>query len=101
MSGESTTDRQFNVLNETFINLFGKGTNGKAGPSSTFSINTNNHCQLCQSEEHTTSTCLKLANKRLKCANYIGGHKTNNCGMKCSFYFGLGHMEEMMHPQVP
>jgi hypothetical protein len=49
MSGESTTDRQLNVLNETFINLFGKGTNGKAGPSSTFSINTNNHCQLCQS----------------------------------------------------
>jgi hypothetical protein len=41
MYEESTTDRQLHVLNETFINFFGKGTNGKAGPSSTISINTN------------------------------------------------------------
>jgi hypothetical protein len=33
MSGESTTDRHLHVLNETLINFFGKGTNGKAGPS--------------------------------------------------------------------
>ncbi len=101
MSGESTIDRQLNFLNETFINFFGKGTNGKAGPNSTFFVNTNNHCQLCRSEEHTTSTCLKLADKRPKCANYRGGHKTNNCGMKCFFYLGLGHTKEMTHPQIP
>jgi hypothetical protein len=34
--GESTTNRQFHVLNETFINFFGKGTNGKARPNIIF-----------------------------------------------------------------
>jgi hypothetical protein len=29
--GESTTNWQFHVLNETFINFFGKGTDGKIG----------------------------------------------------------------------
>jgi hypothetical protein len=101
MSRESITNRQLNVLNETLINFFGKGTNGKAGPNSTFFINTNNHFQLCWSEKHTTSTCLKLADKRPKCANYRSGHKTNNCGLKCFFYLGLRHTKEMMHPQVP
>jgi hypothetical protein len=48
MSGKSIIDRQLHVLNETLIIFFGKGTNGKAGPSSTVSTNTNNHCQLCR-----------------------------------------------------
>jgi hypothetical protein len=47
MSRESTTNRQLHVLNETLINLFGKGTDGKARPSSIVSINIDNHCQLC------------------------------------------------------
>jgi hypothetical protein len=94
MFGEFTTNRQLHVLDETFIQFFGKGINGKVKPSTTFSINTNNRCQLCSSKEHTTITCPKLANTRPKCAKCGGGHKTNNCGLKCSFYFGLRHMEE-------
>ncbi len=66
MFGKSTTDRQLHVLNETLINFFGKGSDGKARPSSTFSVNTNNGCQLCRSKEHTTSACLKLANTRCR-----------------------------------
>jgi len=31
---------------------------------------------------------------RPKCAKCGSGHKTNNCGLKCSFYFGLGHTED-------
>jgi hypothetical protein len=42
MFGESTIDQQLHVLNQTFINFFGNGTDGKARPSSTFSFNTNN-----------------------------------------------------------
>ncbi len=42
MSGESTTDCQLHVLNETLINFFGKGTDGKAGPSTSFSFNIHN-----------------------------------------------------------
>ncbi len=49
MSEESTTDCQLHVLNETLINLFGKGTNGKARPNLIVSVNTSNHCQLCRS----------------------------------------------------
>jgi hypothetical protein len=41
--GESTTNHYLHVLNETFINFFEKGTNGKVRPSTTFST-TNNHC---------------------------------------------------------
>jgi hypothetical protein len=36
MSGKSITDRQLHVLNETLINFFGKGTDGKAGPNQLF-----------------------------------------------------------------
>jgi hypothetical protein len=31
---------------------------------------------------------------RPKCAMCRSGHKTNNCGLKCSFYFGLRHTKE-------
>jgi hypothetical protein len=92
--GESTTNRQFHVLNETLINFFGKGINGKVEPNTTFSINTNNHCQLCRSKEHTTSACPKLADTRPKCAKCRGGHKNHNCGLKCFFCFGLGNIDE-------
>jgi len=94
MSGESTTNCQLHVLNKTLINFFGKGTDGKVEPNTTFSVNTNNHCQFCCSKEHTTSACPKLADTRPKCAKCGGGHKTHNCGLKCSFYFGLGNIEE-------
>jgi hypothetical protein len=92
--GESTTNHQLHVLNEILINFFGKGIDGKAGPSTIFSFNTHNRCQSCRSEEHTTLTCPKLTNIRQKCAKCGGGHKTNNCSLKCYFCLGLGHRNE-------
>jgi hypothetical protein len=94
-SRESTTNHQLHDLNETLINFFGKGIDGKVGPSTNFSFNIHNRYQLCRSEEHTTSTCPKFANTRQKCAKCGSGHKTNNCGLKCSFCLGLGHTDEM------
>jgi hypothetical protein len=94
MSRKSTIDQQLHVLNETLINFFGKGTYGKARPSTTFFANINNRCQLCHSEEHIASTCPKLLDTRPKCAKCEGGHKIDNCGLKYSFCFGLGHMED-------
>jgi hypothetical protein len=44
MSRKSTTDLQLHVLNETLINLFGKGIDGKARPNTSFSFNTHNFC---------------------------------------------------------
>jgi hypothetical protein len=40
------------------------------------------------------SLCPKIANTRSKCAKCNEGHKIDNCGLKCSFCFGLRHMEE-------
>jgi hypothetical protein len=94
MSGESTIDRQFHVLNQTFINFFGNGTNGKARPSSTFIVNTNNCCQLCRSEKHIASACPKLVHTRPKCDKCGGGQKVDNCGLKCYFCLGLRHVEK-------
>jgi hypothetical protein len=93
-SRESTTDRQFHVLNEILINFFGKWIDGKARPSITFSANTNNHCQLCRSKEHIASACPKFADIKLKCTKCRGGHKIDNCGLKCSICFGLGHTKD-------
>ncbi len=94
MSGKSTTDRQLHFLNETLIYFFRNGTDGKGKPSSTVSINTNKCYQLCRLEEHTASACHKLTNTRPKWAKCGGGHKTDNCGLKCSFFLGLRHTEE-------
>jgi len=81
-------------LNETLINFFGKGIDGKVGPSTSFSLNTHNHCQLYRSKEHTTSACPKLVDTRPKCAKCRSGHKTKIFGLKCSFSFGLRYMEK-------
>jgi hypothetical protein len=83
-SGESTIDRQLHVLSETLIHFFGKGTDSKVGPSTTFFVNNNNYCQLCRSKEHTSLTCPKLVNTKPKCAKCESGHKTDNCGLQCS-----------------
>jgi hypothetical protein len=40
------------------------------------------------------STCFKLINKRPKCAKFGYGNKIDNCGLKCSFFFGLGHTKD-------
>jgi hypothetical protein len=41
-SRESTTNHQLHDLNETLINFFGKGIDGKVGPSTNFSFNIHN-----------------------------------------------------------
>jgi hypothetical protein len=88
-SRESTTNRQ---LNEILINFFGNRIDGKAQFNATFHANSN-HCQLCNLEEHVAPTCLKLIDTRPKCAKCGDGHKTDNHGLKCSFYCSLGHTE--------
>ncbi len=40
------------------------------------------------------TTCPRLNEARPKCANCKMPHRTENCGIKCSFYSGLGHSED-------
>jgi len=37
--------------------------------------------------------CPKHNDMRPKC-NKCGGHKAENCGIRCSFYNGMGHSED-------
>ncbi len=65
-----------------------------AKPNTTFSATTNDCCQLCHAKEHIASTCPKFVDTRPKCAKCGSGHKTDNCGLKCSFYFRLKHTKD-------
>jgi hypothetical protein len=80
-------------LNETLINFFGKGNDGKVKPNTTFSTH-GNRCQLCHSKEHMALVCLKLINIKPKCTKCGRGHKIKNCSLTCSFCFGLGHTKD-------
>ncbi len=51
-------------------------------------------CQRCKLEEHITYACFKLIDLRPRCAKCGGGHKTYNCGLKCSFCLGMGHTKD-------
>ncbi len=51
-------------------------------------------CQICKGGDHLATTCLRVNEpwpKRAKCGMF---HRTNNCGIKCYFYLGLGHFED-------
>ncbi len=89
--GETPTKQHIHVLNETLINFF-KGSNGKQLVQPIIP-NNSNLCQLCNMMGHNASSCLKLS-KKPKCGKCEGGHKTENCGLKCSYCFKLGHVEE-------
>ncbi len=47
-----------------------------------------------QVRKTSASACPKLVDIRPKCAKCEGGHKIDNCDLKCSFYLGLGHTKE-------
>jgi len=90
--GETNTNKHLQVLNETLVNYFGRGINGKVVP--TLGRNNTIQCQLCKLEEHIASACLKFSNLRPKHTKCGGGHKTKNCGLKCFFCSGMGHIED-------
>ncbi len=51
-------------------------------------------CQICKGGDHIATTCPRLNEPRPKCAKCGMSHRTENCGIKCSFCSGLGHSEE-------
>jgi hypothetical protein len=69
--GKRSIDMQLHVFNDTLVNYFGHGTNGKKGLS--LGMTSIIQCQLCRLEEHITSTCCKFINLRQRCAKCGGG----------------------------
>ncbi len=84
-------EKQVTALNNTFINfLKGNVPNPVASSSSTMF----GGCQICKGGDHIATTCPRLNEPRSKCAKCGMSHRTENCGIKCSFCSGLGHSED-------
>jgi hypothetical protein len=88
---ENTMDKQVAALNSTLINFF-KGNGPIPAPAS--SSNVLGVCQICQAGNHRATTCPRLNDARPKCAKCNMPHRTENCGIKCTFCTGLGHLED-------
>ncbi len=88
---ETIMEKQVTALNETLVNFF-KGTvrNPEASSSSTVI----GRCQICKGGDHLATTCPRLNEARLKCAKGGMPHRTENCGVKCTYCSGLGHSED-------
>jgi len=88
---ETMMEKQVTALNNTLINfLKGNVPNLVASSSSTMF----GRCQICKGGDHIATTCPRLNEPRLKCAKCGMSHRTENCGIKCSFCSGLGHSED-------
>jgi hypothetical protein len=83
--------RQVTTLNNTLINFFKGSVPDPVSPSSS---NVSGGCQICRGSDHKATTCPRLNEARPKCAKCNMPHKTENCGIKCTFCAGLGHSED-------
>jgi hypothetical protein len=88
---ETTMEKQVNTFNDTLIN-FMKGNASQ--PITTSSSNMSTGCQICKERDHTAIACPRRNEPRPKCAKCGMPHRTENCGVKCSFCTGLGHSED-------
>ncbi len=90
-ASETMMEKQVTALNNTFINFF-KGTVHNLEASS--STNVLGGCQICKGGDHLATTYLRLNEPRPKCAKCGMPHKTENYGVKCTYYAELGHFED-------
>jgi len=90
-TSETIMEKQVNALNNTLINFF-KGT--IHNPEATSSSTAFGGCQICKGGDHLATTYPRLNEPRPKCAKCDMLHRTENCGIKCTFYIGLGHSED-------
>jgi len=84
-------EKQVMTLNNTLINFFkGSVPNLDASSSSTMF----GGCQIYKEGDHLATACLKLNEPWPKCAKCDMFHNIENCGIKCSFCSGLGHLKD-------
>jgi hypothetical protein len=90
-TSESNVEKQVAALNNTLINFFKGNSHDPASSSSSTIFGA---CQLCKGGDHMATTCPRLNEAQPKCAKCNMPHRTGNCGIKCTFYIGLGHSED-------
>ncbi len=88
---ETNMERQVTTLNETLINLFKGVVSNQEASSSSIVVG---GCQICKGGDHLATACPRLNEARPKCAKCGMPHRTENCGIKCSYCAGLGHSED-------
>jgi len=88
---ETVMEKQVVTLNNTLINFF-KGN--AHDPASASSSNVFGGCQICRAGDHKATTCPRPNEARPKCAKCSMPHRTENCGIKCTFCAGLRHSED-------
>jgi len=84
-------EKQVTSLNNT-LNNFSKGNvpNPDASSSSTMF----GGCQIYKAGDHMGTTCPRLNEPQPKSAKCDMSHRTENCGIKCSFCSSLGHLKD-------
>jgi hypothetical protein len=90
-SSQTIMEKQVAVLNNTLINFF-KGVVPNLEASSSSIVF--GGCQICKGGDHMATTCPRLNEARPKSAKCKMPHRTENCGIKCSFCSRLGHSED-------
>jgi predicted aspartyl protease len=88
---DAIMEREITTLSETLINLFKGVVSNQEASSSSIAIG---GCQVCKGGDHLATACPRLNDARLKCAKCGMPHMTENCGVKCNYYTGLGHSED-------
>ncbi len=88
---ETIMEKQVTTLNNTLVNFFKRSVPNSA-PSSSSTMSSG--CQLCNGGDHIAIACPRLNDARPKCAKCNMPHRTENCGIKCSFCAGLGHLKD-------
>jgi hypothetical protein len=90
-TSESNVEKQVAALNNTFINFF-KGN--LHDPASSSSSTVFGGCQPYKGRDHMATACPRLNEARPKCAKCNMPHRTEKCGIKCTFCTGMGHFED-------
>ncbi len=88
---ENNVEKQVAALNNTLINFFKGNSHDPVSSSSSIVFG---GCQLCKGGDHMATACSRLNEARSKCAKCNMSHRTENCGLKCTFCAGLGHSED-------
>lgn len=92
MSINTVLEKQVTTINESFINFFKGASLGAGNPfprANSFSV-----CQICKSNDHIATMCPHIGNLKPKCVKCGLPHKTKICGVKCGYYFSMGHIKD-------
>jgi hypothetical protein len=88
---DNAMEKQVAALNETLVNFFKGSVNN---PETSSSHTMMGGCQICKGGDHLATTCPRLNEARPKCAKCGMPHRTENCGVRCTYCSGLGHSED-------